>query len=295
MIELVFSDSAAGGMKIAKTIRKGGASRGAARAWRGSGDEAGDRNGAYEPEGLPGSPGDIAKLHLALEIGDLSGLPDIESRREQVFEMLAGPYGDPGRRDHLDRFWEYNAEGFRRLKEAGETGEAVRIWWSDAPGETCGFSFALSLLKDAPCPVTSVKLPHYLPRGRDVVLFDSIGSMPPEELVRIAALEQPVDAAVRRGTAMEWETLAKENAPLRAVVNGSLLSVPEDFYDGLLRAGMPEGDFKIVLLIGRVLGKLPGVGDWWLYQRIKKMLQTGELEMVEPAKSGYDAVVRKAK
>lgn len=31
--------------------------------------------------------------------------------------------------------------------------------------------------------------------------------------------------------ALEWTDLVNENSPLRAVINGKLIGVPEDFYD----------------------------------------------------------------
>ena len=61
--------------------------------------------------------------------------------------------------------------------------------------------------------------------------------------------------------------LQEENAPLRAVINGRLHSVPEDFYDGMLLSRLPEAGQTIRLaeLLGRTLGSASpasGIGGW---------------------------------
>ena len=54
---------------------------------------------------------------------------------------------------------------------------------------------------------------------------------------------------------MEWLPLREENAPLRAVINGQLHRVGEDFYDPFIRARIPDGAFQVAQLIGEVLGR----------------------------------------
>ena len=96
--------------------------------------------------------------------------------------------------------------------------------------------------------------------------------------------------------ARRWERLQRENAPLRAVVNGAVRSVEADFYDGLIRRNIPEGRTKIAHIIVNVLSReKPGVGDTWLAERIRWMLSAGELRMVEERPERfYSSVVERA-
>lgn len=89
--------------------------------------------------------------------------------------------------------------------------------------------------------------------------------------------------------------MVHENAPLRAVVNGSLIGVPKDFYDFALRANMPDGEFKVAQLIGKTLGQISGVGDRWLFLRIQAMLRSGELITVSAVTEDhpYSEVVKR--
>ena len=112
----------------------------------------------------------------------------------------------------------------------------------------------------------------------------------------ISSREEPVPPLALGAMAHRWEVLQKENAPLRAVVNGQVRSVGEDFYDDLIRRHIPEGQTKIAPIIGNVLGQeRPGIGDVWLAERIRWMLSTGELRMVrEDREMFYSSVVERA-
>ncbi len=48
----------------------------------------------------------------------------------------------------------------------------------------------------------------------------------------------------------------RENASLRAVINGSLIGVPNDFYDFALRSNIPDGEFKVAQLIGKTMSQI---------------------------------------
>jgi hypothetical protein len=111
-------------------------------------------------------------------------------------------------------------------------------------------------------------------------------------------LERELPAAEKRLHSDLWKALKAENAPLRAVVNGKLISVPEDFYDHLIIKHIPEGEFVMARLIGTVLGKYSlGVSDGWYALRVKKMIADRKLEIVraEKADHPYGNVLRKAR
>ena len=58
---------------------------------------------------------------------------------------------------------------------------------------------------------------------------------------------------------MHWARLQEENAPLRAVVNGQLVSVGEDFYDGFLLRELAAQDkeFMEARFIADMLANTP--------------------------------------
>ena len=96
------------------------------------------------------------------------------------------------------------------------------------------------------------------------------------------------------GLSHRWRQLQKENAPLRAVINGRLHSVPEDFYDGMLLSRLPKAGQTIRLaeLLGRTLGECqPGIGDWWLACRAEALAAEGRFRLERDPERFYNSQV----
>lgn len=58
--------------------------------------------------------------------------------------------------------------------------------------------------------------------------------MAAEEFAGFLSYEKILTEDEFRMYAQNWTDLVSENAPLRAVISGQLISVPEDFYDFLI-------------------------------------------------------------
>lgn len=88
----------------------------------------------------------------------------------------------------------------------------------------------------------------------------------------------------------------QENAPLRAVINGRLTSVPENFYDFIIVKNLPDHDFLMARLIGKLLGEYHlGISDNWYALRIDQLIEENKLVMVKNADPShpYGKVLRK--
>ena len=97
--------------------------------------------------------------------------------------------------------------------------------------------------------------------------------------------------------AMRWEALRRENAPLRAVINGRVVSVEDDFYDSFLLDAFEstEEEVREGRLIGRVLKQQLGIWDGWLHLRIGKFINDGRIEVVKESEEDriYGRILRK--
>lgn len=238
---------------------------------------------------LGGNPGDVLTLSLGLDMGDIR-----EPLGEARHQLLRKWYD--GQDEAADRDWGRNLEVAERLKACGP-GDTVRIWADDhTPASACGLLHAASLLKDTKADVRVVFLPPWRERPDGVVeTYLGWGEVEPELFGRFLSREEPVPPVELGAMAHRWEVLRQENAPLRAVVNGAVRSVGEDFYDEMIRRHLPEGQTKIANIIGEVLGReKPGIGDTWLADRIRWMLSAGELRMVrEDRERFYRSVVER--
>lgn len=295
MLEVVFSDSVKGSMKAAKNYKKEDMLRGAIGPIGTLLSEAESPN-KFGGESINGNSIDVIGVRLCLDIGDISGEVDDEERKNLIFEMFRSPFGNNDNViKQLERFWQTSKDDLQRLKRSAKNGEAIRIWWSDVPYEACGFYFVNSVLEDCNCEVSSIKLPKYMVQSdNSVQSYSNWAEIQPSKLYQFLPFEKKILKSERRAIAMEWAELKRENAPLRAMVNGKLISVPGDFYDYLIRVNIPNGEFMMGRFIGEIMGKTQiGVGDWWYVQRIKKMIENNEIDIVCDSEFDYRKVLKK--
>ena len=177
-------------------------------------------------------------------------------------------------------------------------GETIRIWYSEQPYEYCGVCWFLSELqkrmKKLP-PMCAIKLPNRVEAGNTIVNYLGWGGVCSEEFCKFLPLQKEVTPAFISAAALKWSELQAENSPLRAVINGTLQSVPEDFYDSFIKKEIDRmaHEFHEAFLIGNILGKYQlGIGDLWIALRIEKMIESGILAPITQPKPG-EAIYRR--
>ncbi|MDR3543501.1 MAG: DUF3658 domain-containing protein [Desulfosporosinus sp.] len=267
MIEIAFSESSAGSLKMAKSMKQGKEQCVAKKPCNWSGTTMG------------GSSKDVEALTLALDIGDISEMDtDMNAHKKFLDKLFADIPGVP------DEIWEINQHTLMRLQETKVTLESVRMWiCASNPAELCGLYCVCRLMVDAQSSLSVVRIPEQIQKDNYIISYNNTGEIHPEAFRAFTKYEEPISKLQRKVYANIWNDLVRENAPLRAVINGRLIGVPKDFYDSALRAYMPDGEFMVAQLVGKTLGQIPGVGDRWLFQRIQAMLQSGELVLASTA------------
>ncbi len=297
MLELTFSQSAGGGLKIAKSRETGRDIGGTLAAISG---KSKDRSAVMQEENKKGwtgvslgsESGDVACLTLALDIGELSDMDGDMGGRKAMLQTLYGDY--PGVPQQI---WKENEEAFARLDETAKSGKPVRLWvFGDDPGERCGLCYVCHRLQGASLPIILVDIPSLMAREEIVYQFRGGGDVPLEGYGALARdYGRQLTPAERTFYVRQWQSLVEQNAPLRAVINGRLQGVEETFYDFALRANFPDRDFIAAQAIGKTLGQVAGVSDRWLFLRMERMLSSGELIEVKPANDDqpYSALLRR--
>ena len=311
MVEVVFNESEKGSMKVGQHFGRG--ISGAIGVWMSCSDgtqptreeygaalaEAKRRQEQEWRDGKPlgGDPGDVVGLSFALDIGDIASPATDPSRKELLTRMFAADRWDElqDMQNSVDQYWNGCISDLDRLTARAKAGEPVRIWYSNAPYSMCGFYDAVSVLKGYGCRISAVRLPLWVPFGEDEAKSSvHWGEVAPGEFARYLPLETEIPGSVQRAMTMEWAQLKRENAPLRVVLNGKLHSADLDFYDYFIRKEIPDGTFKVGQLIGFVLGRNQfGIGDWLVAQRVRKMIESGELTVVQAGAAFYGTVLEK--
>ncbi|MTI62183.1 MAG: DUF1835 domain-containing protein [Firmicutes bacterium] len=294
MIELAFGESPAGALKMAKSMKQGDCLNGVIAV---IGDTRKEQCKAKKPctwsaKRMEGSSKDVEALTLALDIGDISDMDTGMNKRKKLLDKLFADY--PGVSEEI---WETNQHTLMRLQEAKATLESVRMWvCAGNPAELCGLYFMCRLMVDVQTPLSVVRVPEQIQKDNSIISYNSTGEITPEAFAAFTAYDEPISELQHNIYANIWCNLIQENAPLRAVINGKLISVTKDFYDFALRANMPDGEFKVAQLISKTLSQISGVGDRWLFLRIQAMLQSGELITVSAATGDhpYSEIVKRS-
>lgn len=318
MIEIVFGDSACGSLRAAQHCGEGSYPGGCVNIFVSCSDgskpteeeleaarreaEEKDRRAWERAVPLDGNPADVYGFELALDVGDISeGEPG--EKRVQTLEHLFNVYPKDVREQLAQSLCEKGNQNLHVVRERAKAGEALRIWYSHQPNELCGLYWLMDQLTRWEIPghqAFMVKFPDWeTDETGEMVQEGGWGGTAPEGWHRYLALETPVPPAFRESCAREWRTLRGENAPLRAMLNGRLVSMPETLYDDfILREIAAEGDvFQEARVIGKVLGKYRlGIGDAWVALRIEEMLRAGTLAAVSVPGEGmpqYHRMLRK--
>lgn len=209
----------------------------------------------------------LVSLDYHLDIGDISA--DIDSpSRVQVLKKLFN------RTDIATQ-----QENLKKVISAAKEGKSIRVWKSNAPFSTCGFAFLCDQLRTIDCKITVVTLPPYIDSPKDTIIsYNHWGEVTPDEFYSFLVSENKFTAIEKEIQSNLWQELRCENSPLRAIVNGRLMSVPENFYDSLVLNNLSDNVSSIEELIAIVLGKYPiGVSDAWIENRIRQLVKDGTI------------------
>lgn len=310
MLEVVFGESAAGGLAVAQHCGEddiGGAFGVCILSEDGSDpspeelEEA--RNRAEKEEcirhqnavSIGGNRDDIFCFSNDLSRGDISGNCVSENRLNYLEKFR------PIFPDECDCYVENVKKAKKNLDilvERASAGEILRIWYSEQPVEYCGLCWLISELKNRMknLPrIRVIKQPNQVEKGNTICHYMGWGGVCPEEFHQFLSLEKEATPAFVTGAIIQWKKMQDQNAPLRAVINGTLQSVPEDFYDCFIKReiSLAEHEFHEAHLIGNILGKYQlGIGDVWVAFRIEKMIEKGWLSPTTQPNPG-DGIYRR--
>lgn len=239
----------------------------------------------------------VVCMPFMLGVGDIKTSIESETRKKMIFNMSCrNGVVENDTLESLEASWKRTLRDIQRLRDYADQGETIRIWYSDAPYSVCGFHHVCSILRTTKAKVFAIKLPPVVQlESNELQVLTTWGGLRAEDLFTFTSLEKELSSYEIEYFASVWDKLKVENSHLRALVNGRLISVPEDFYDGLIRNEIPEGAFLMSHLIEKIMTNHPlGIGDGWIATRIQKMIENGELNIVQNDKDKYRQVFKRA-
>jgi hypothetical protein len=294
MLEVVFSDSEKGSMKVAKNYNAK-TMLGGANGYIGKKPTKAELEKHFEGQSVGGNSQDVVNIGFFLDIGGISGEID-GNERQDIFRKLWGRFVFD--KKEQEQFFQNQRRDMEKLLSAAKDGIPIRIWKSNAPYSACGFHFVCHLLENIDCDIRVVSLPEYKPISEnEIAEYSHWGEVHAGKFYQFLSLEKQLTKIEKKTNSNHWNGLMEENAPLRAVLNGKLTSVPENIYDFIIMKNLPDNDFIMARFIGKLLGEYRlGISDCWYALRIDKMIEENKLIVVKDKDPShpYGKVLRKA-
>ena len=225
---------------------------------------------------LAGRPGSVVRLWDDLSLGPIDP-PEPAARWNWAKEEL-GLYAH-----HRHMFAEKNNAWNAALSIPGR-----RIAWvaRQMAYEYCGFLEWLRRLGNAPCEIVDLHDVTFDWHMRDGTVeraeVPSLGHIHPEHIRDNAFwdLARPLSAQERQEYLALWGKLRAENAPLRVLNGGALVSAPITHYDDVILGHAGPRLLKVAWVIRRPKEPDPAYEacKYVLHGRLNKLVQAGVLE-----------------
>ncbi|MCR5421008.1 MAG: DUF1835 domain-containing protein [Lachnospiraceae bacterium] len=240
---------------------------------------------------ISGCANDIICLEYNLAFGDISEKNPSDKRYQYLYKSISTMY--PAEihgslaKDWIDDLKKKNQRYLTELKTAIKNEKEIRIWYSSAPDEINAFYWLMSFL-DSQKHYKNISAVFISPDYWSGSYYcRGTAMLGPEMYYEALKLEKEITENQIKNCSDRWKELRRENAPMRLMVSGNLVSLPEDFLDSFIRNTInkfPE-KFTIAGLVGEVMGAYElMVGDFSLYERVLCFAERGEIEIMEECK-----------
>ena len=210
MIEILFGESEAASMKAAKNKKAIGTVNGPASVWT-----AGKKIPPERPftGWVEGTVEEVICLGFLMDVGNIREAADSLYRKELLYSMYAQNQWaqDEGTEEELKKLGDVYAKELCRLKGFLDHGEAVRIWYSDAPYSRCGFYNLCQILKEYGNEIRAVKLPEYVVREKSMIAYKNWGEVAAEAFAGFLSYEKKLSKEEVHLYAVLWSDLVEDN------------------------------------------------------------------------------------
>ena len=292
MLDVVFDSGVKGALKHAMNYNPNGWRKGAmAFVGKKLSDEELEKMFTGQP--LGGNKDDVVQLGFFMDVGNIENGVNRNSRKE-VFESFYGIM--PGHEQERERILDAIFCDYERILKEVIQKTDIRVWIDHSPYSVCGYYYLCDLLRHSKCRLSKVVMPEYWQDEENKMSEGGWNSIQPGKFYKFLQYEKLIPQIEIQEIGTIWKELVKENAPLRAIVNGRLISVPIDFYDHLIDRELPDEPIVMGKLIGKLMLKYSlGISDSWYQLRIKNMIKKGKIDIIahKDENHPYGAILKK--
>lgn len=245
---------------------------------------------------LGGNREDIVGISFGLSEGDIAApiCPEDCARKEYIRSIFSFDryHEQEDMQETINTFWRTCMKDLEKLKAHPPQ---VRIWLDQTPNTWCGLLFTADLLSNSKTEIHIVELPHrIIKENNTIVEYRGWGEIEPQLYGTFLDKERILTEKEISELADMWRLLQSENADLRVVENGFVISADIHYYDDLIRKEFPKDSCSVAQIVGSALGKQKILtGDVFVAKRIEAFIRSGELKIIGNEQDGfYRTVVR---
>lgn len=208
-------------------------------------------------------------IGYALDIGPIDYDDNME-KRKAVLKRLEHPFGVS--ECEINDFFDRQRKDIKELLDSAETHKHICLWRSREPHSLCAFAYTCYLLRNIKCEITYIDLPE------DMLSWSFV---PSNKYCEYLYLEEKLELNTKLLYINKWIELKNENASMRAIVNGSLTSVDESFYDWFILSSINEDGSIIADVIVNISNNYRlGISPYLIYLRIMAMINANKLQLL---------------
>ncbi len=165
-------------------------------------------------------------------------------------------------------WFDESLEDTQKVMDLLKSGEDLRIWTGNMPHLECGLAHLCYSARNSSSKLYTVKCPDNKP-------IDKYGNthwvnINPDYCRRYEELIKELSVDERDRYCKIWQSLTKENSNLRILKDGKIISVPDDYFDAMIRAEIDKGYKTHTELLDNCMQDLPEfVHHAWLCYRIE--------------------------
>lgn len=222
---------------------------------------------------------DPVAIFEALDQGKIDTESFFEERYKRFLELSA--YIPSAEREEEAKMMYVNeAKNLRDVIDRTQSGEKICIWNAQSASSKCAFYCLVYFLQSAPCDILSVELSGNPVSGSFV---DSSWSMvDPDDVAKLSKRVRLLSTEERSEIVCKWKKLISENADLRILSGGDVLSVSQDYFDSEILKYAPIEQEKMPNYIGEVMRwcKHP-LSPLFIRERIFHLIEKGDLVLLD--------------
>lgn len=194
----------------------------------------------------------------------------IEWFEKMLKEVLAYDYFE-----NIDKEFIETYENIKNIEQDSK----IIIWYGENTADQVGLRYLIALLIDRELYEVNISQSYVGDYNGNGYKPRAFGECSPEEIDNLILTMKKIDKEKCNCLMKDWQVLRVSKDNLRILNNHEIIGVEESYYDNDILSNCTFNYKKAARVIGMTMGKSQQlVGDTYIDYRIRKLIESGEIE-----------------